>query len=81
MQITAQVSLFPTETADADQVIMQSIENTITANGLDYEVGPVSTQISGTPEDVWKALRNMYEEAAVQGGEVAMSITVSNGRR
>lgn len=81
MHITAQVSLYPTESVDADHVINQAIESSLANIDVDYVVGPVSTEVAGTPEDVWLALRNMYNEAVVRGGEVSMSITVSNGLR
>lgn len=80
MHITAQVALYPTETVDADHVINQSLETALADSEVDVAVGPVSTQISGAPEDVWRALRKLYEEAAVRGGEVAMSVTLSNGQ-
>lgn len=80
MYITAQVSLYPLETVDPDHVINQSLETALEGTDLEYEVGPVATEITGTPEDVWRALRRLYEEATIRAGEVGMSINLSNGR-
>lgn len=80
MNITAQVALYPMESVDPDHVINKAIEHAVAGGELEVEVGPVSTQISGAPEDVWRALRKLYEEACVRAGEVAMSVNLSNGR-
>lgn len=81
MHIKAEVSLYPTESVDADHVINQSIESSLASGDLDYEVGPVSTEIGGSSEEVWRALRSMFDEATLRGGEVSMSVTLTNAER
>lgn len=81
MHITAEVSLYPTESVDADHVINQSIESSLSEGQLEYAVGTVSTEIEGSPNEVWQALRNMFDEATVRGGEVSMSVTLTNALR
>lgn len=81
MFITAQVSLYPIESVDADYVINESIQSGLEGADLEYEVGPVSTEVSGPPEEVWRALRRMFDEATIRSGEVAMSVTLTNARR
>lgn len=77
VNLRAEVSLYPTESVDADHVINQSIER-LRELPVEYEVGPVSTELRGRPEDVWASLRRMYEEASIRGGEVSMVITLTN---
>lgn len=81
MHITAEVALYPTESVDADHVINESIEASLSMGDVQYEVGPVSTELSGHPDEVWQALRHMFDEATTRGGEVSMSVTVTNARR
>lgn len=79
MYIRAQVSLYPTESVDADHVINQSIQ-CLDAMYLEYHVGPVSTELVGYPEEVWRGLRRMFEEATTRGGEVSMVVTITNSQ-
>lgn len=77
--IRAQVSLYPIEAADADAVINQSVEALKEQQTL-HQVGPVSTSLSGTPDEVWQGLRQMFERAMAQGGEVSLVATVTNAQ-
>lgn len=79
MYIRAQVSLYPTESVDADHVVNQSIRTLDTTN-LEYHVGPVSTELVGHSEEVWRGLRQMFDEATTRGGEVSMVVTVTNSQ-
>ncbi|MEW6105705.1 MAG: YkoF family thiamine/hydroxymethylpyrimidine-binding protein [Bacillota bacterium] len=75
--ITAEVSLYPMETPRSDDIINSSL-TALTQGGLSYDVGPVSTRISGREDEVWAALRAMFERACSHGTEVAMVVTVAN---
>lgn len=79
MYIRAQVALYPLESVDADHVINQSIES-LNASGLEFQVGPVSTELMGQPEQVWRGLRQLFDEATIRGGEVSMVVTVTNSQ-
>lgn len=79
MNLRAEVSLYPTESVDADHVINQSVQQ-LEGAAVDYNVGPVSTELVGRPEDVWAGLRRMYDEALIRGGEVSMVVTLTNSQ-
>lgn len=79
LMITAQVSLYPVESDDADGVITQSLQS-LEGAGVQWEVGPVSTEIHGTPDQVWQALRSLFDQALAQSGELAMVVTLTNAR-
>lgn len=79
MHINAEVSLYPIESHDADHVIHESIQ-ALAEDGIDHQVGPVSTEMSGSPDEVWQGLRRMFEEATVRPGEVSMVVTVTNAQ-
>jgi len=79
MYIRAQVALYPTESVDADHVINQSIQS-LDAAGLEYNVGPVSTELVGQTEEVWRGLRHLYDDATIRGGEVSMVVTITNSQ-
>jgi uncharacterized protein YqgV (UPF0045/DUF77 family) len=79
LEIRAEVSLYPIESDDADEVINTAISCLDDEDiDVDYEVGEVSTQIKGEPDQVWAGIRQIFESAISQGGEVAMVVTVTN---
>jgi len=76
MGIAAQVSLYPLGGAD----IAAGIDQFLTAldeHGLDYEVGSMSTVVSGEADAVFEALRDGFARAA-DGNAIVMVATVSN---
>lgn len=75
--ITAEVSLYPMETPRSDHIINSSLM-ALAGGGLSYDVGPLSTRISGREDEVWAALRAMFERACSHDTEVAMVVTVAN---
>lgn len=77
--IHVQASLYPLESRDADAVINRSIQ-VLKDQGVRCHVGPVSTEFSGDPDLVWQSLRAAYEAALAEGGEVAMSVTITNSQ-
>jgi len=74
-----EASLFPMETQDPDAVINRSID-VLKSMGVACKVGPVSTEFSADDEQVWECLRAAYEAARQQGGEVAMTVTITNAK-
>lgn len=77
--ISAEVSLYPLETTESDAVIKNSLR-ALAEGGLEFEVGPLSTKISGSPDEVWRGLRALFERAHAHGGEVSMVVTISNSK-
>lgn len=78
--ISAQVSLYPVEAQDPDAVIMGAIDAARTHESVSCEVGPVSTEMTGEPDEVWQSLRSMFEHAVREGGEVSMVATITNAQ-
>jgi len=78
--ITAEVSIYPMETPRSDEIINSSLTalTGLAGGGLSYDVGPISTRISGSENEVWDALRSMFERACGHGTEVAMVVTIAN---
>jgi len=74
--ITAEVSIYPLKTSDASNVITNSI-NSLNNTSVEYSVGSISTRLSGSEEQVWKGLKDMFEKAQ-SSGEVSMVITMTN---
>lgn len=77
--IRAQVSLYPTEREDSDTTINQSIQ-ALSHTGIEYSVGPVSTELIGEPSQVWQSLQEMFREAMSSGGEVSMVCTLTTSK-
>lgn len=76
--ITAEVSLYPVETPDSDEIVMESLK-ALDDEQLQYDIGSLSTNLSGASDQVWAALRSLYERAQMSGHEIVMVVTVSNG--
>jgi uncharacterized protein YqgV (UPF0045/DUF77 family) len=76
--ISAEVSLYPVETADSDQVIEESL-HALADYHLQYDIGSLSTHLHGESDQVWSALRRLHERAQALGHEVVMVVTISNG--
>ncbi|MGI6037961.1 MAG: YkoF family thiamine/hydroxymethylpyrimidine-binding protein [Limnochordia bacterium] len=77
--ISAEVALYPLESGQADQVINNCISALDGAN-LSYDVGPVSTYITGDAQSVWQGLQDLFDMALEQSGEVSMVVTITNAR-
>lgn len=77
--IIAEVSLYPVETIDSDHIIMDSLKS-MTEYNLNYDIGSLSTHLSGGREQVWNAIRSLHDKALATGHEVVMVVTISNGR-
>lgn len=75
--ITAEVSLYPVETPDSDEIILESLK-ALDDQQLQYDIGSLSTNISGDSDQVWAALRSLYERAQMSSYEVVMVVTIVN---
>jgi hypothetical protein len=76
--LTCEVSLFPLETVDSDQIINHSLE-ALKKTGLKHEIGNQSTYLySEDPNQIWNGLQSIYQEAKKAGTEFSMVINLSN---
>lgn len=75
--ISAEVSLYPVETENSDNLIMDSLKS-IGEYDLSYDIGSLSTHIQGNKEQVWSGIRAIHEKALTSGHEVVMVVTISN---
>lgn len=75
--ITAEVAIYPLKTNDATGVINSSID-ILKGTGLSYEVTPMNTRLTGSKEEIFGSLEDMFAKAENTGGEINMVITLSN---
>ncbi|MDN5347129.1 MAG: hypothetical protein PWP65_693 [Clostridia bacterium] len=74
--LCAEVSLYPQKTTQASEIINTSVQS-LAKHGVNFEVGSISTHLHGTDEQVWSALRSMFD-LAKDKSEVSMVVTLSN---
>lgn len=75
--IHAEVALYPLKTANASEVINDSI-NALEQEDIEYTVGSMDTHIHGSEDAVWNSLKRVFSEAQRSGGEVSMVVTITN---
>ncbi len=75
-EISAQVSLYPLRQPSIGPIIREAVR-TFWEQGLQVQMGPMSTLVWGDEERVFAALRKAFGRAAGQG-EVVMVVTLSN---
>jgi uncharacterized protein YqgV (UPF0045/DUF77 family) len=76
MRVSAQVSLYPLRQEKLGPAI-ETLREALERQGLDAQVGAMSTLAEGEARMVFRALEEGFEQAAAQG-QVAMVVTVSN---
>lgn len=74
--VSCQFSLYPLGVEHLSPILNQALQE-VADLGLEYEVGNMSTQMSGPPELVFRALERAFAVAAEHGGVVLVA-TVSN---
>jgi len=75
--ITAEVAVYPLKTNHATNVINDSI-NSLQNQNVDYIVGSMNTTITGSNDEIFSSLKQMFIQAESSGGEVSMVVTLSN---
>lgn len=76
--LTCEVSLFPLETLEADEIINKSLD-AMKETGIKHEIGNQSTYLfSGDPEEIWRGIKAIYNEAEQAGTEFSLIINLSN---
>jgi uncharacterized protein YqgV (UPF0045/DUF77 family) len=73
--IGATVAVYPLY-AESDIAVRRAIDS-IASTGVDAQVGPMNTLVTGSVDDVFRALRLAFE-AAASVDHVVMQATVSN---
>jgi uncharacterized protein YqgV (UPF0045/DUF77 family) len=78
--IKAEVSLYPVVTEEMSSLAGLS-RQFLDEHGLDYDfyLGNTSlnTTISGNPDEVWRALRHLFQQNCGQGHDVVMVTTLT----
>lgn len=75
--INAEVAVYPLKTNHATIVIDDAVE-TLQNSNVNYSVGSMNTNISGSTDDVFDSLKEMFNKAESSGGEVTMVVTFTN---
>ncbi len=76
IRTSAQVSLYPLRSGHVSPSIEQALR-VFRAHGLAVRPGDMSTLVTGDNEDVFRSLKELFEQAARQG-DVVMVVTLSN---
>ena len=74
--ISAQVSLYPLRQDNLSPSI-EAVGKALSRDGVESQLGPMSTIVWGDDEDVFPAIMDAFRKAA-DIGETVMIITVSN---
>jgi uncharacterized protein YqgV (UPF0045/DUF77 family) len=75
--ITAEAAIYPLKTNDATGVINSSID-TLRDSSVDYSVNSMNTKLTGSTDNVFDSLKEMFVKADANGGEVSMVVTITN---
>lgn len=74
--ISCQVSLYPLGNPEYQKVVLEALKNLNTGD-MQVDVNPMSTILKGDDEEVWKAVRHLYETGR-KSGDVVMVVTLSS---
>ncbi len=76
MKVQAQISLYPLRTPDLAEPITRFVQQ-LERDGLDINIGPMSTQVTGDSNVLFARLAEAFEDAASHG-DVVLLLKVSN---
>jgi uncharacterized protein YqgV (UPF0045/DUF77 family) len=76
VNVSAQISLYPLRQERLSPVI-EVLRRFLEREGLEAQVGAMSTLVTGEAGRVFAALQGAFEQAA-SGGSIVMVVTVSN---
>lgn len=76
--ITAEVSVYPLKTSDATCVINESIGALNNNSNITCSVNSMNTRITGSKDEIFKSLNDMFSKAEETGGEISMVVTMTN---
>ena len=76
MNVQAEVSLYPLRTPTCWEAVERFVE-CLREGGLDVRTGPMSSHVRGQSTEIFPALAEAFERAALQG-DVVLTLKVSN---
>ena len=76
MRASAQISVYPLRQEKLSPAI-DAVRQALASEGIDVQVGPMSTLATGDVSRLFAALKRGFE-AAASAAEVVMTVTVSN---
>jgi uncharacterized protein YqgV (UPF0045/DUF77 family) len=76
MVIGGQISVYPLRQEHLSPAI-DTVREPLESRGLQPEIGPMSTIVTGEAKDIFVALHEAFDRAAATG-HVVMTVTVSN---
>lgn len=74
--VSAQIGIYPLRQEHLSPAI-EAVKRSLEAHGIQHEVGPMSTRVTGDVEQVFAALKDAFASAATTG-HVVMTVTISN---
>jgi uncharacterized protein (TIGR00106 family) len=72
-----QFSIYPIQTEHMSKDVARVIE-TLESTGLEYSLGPMSTAVEGSWDDVLAAIRRCHEAVAKDHGRVITTIVIDD---
>jgi uncharacterized protein YqgV (UPF0045/DUF77 family) len=76
MRVSAQISVYPLRQQHLGPAV-EAVRRAFEREGLEPDVGPMSTLVSGGAERIFAGLREAFDRAA-ETGDVAMVVALSN---
>ena len=76
MKVQAEIRLYPLRTSDLGEPIGRFVE-LLRQEGLDVDIGPLSTQVIGDSKVLLAALAEAFQDAA-ERGDMVLLLKVSN---
>ncbi len=74
--ISAQISIYPLRQQHLTPAV-ETVSAALKQYGLEIDVGPMSTRVTGAADAVFAALKEAFTRASI-GGDVVMTVTISN---
>ena len=76
MKVQAQISLYPLRRSELREPIARFVQQ-LGRDGLDIDVGPMSTQVTGDSKVLFARLAEAFEDAA-ERGDMVLLLKISN---
>jgi uncharacterized protein YqgV (UPF0045/DUF77 family) len=76
MFLSAQISLYPLGQSDLYPAVSNAI-NVLREHGLEVSPGAMSSVVSGDDEDLFTAIKDVFQRSSEQG-QIVMVVTLSN---
>jgi uncharacterized protein YqgV (UPF0045/DUF77 family) len=76
MKVRAEISLYPLRTAELSNPIDEFCR-ILQSQGLEVQIGPMSSSVSGECKDLFKAVQEAFEQLA-EDYQIVMTAKISN---